>query len=100
MEYELSVSNKPNKKLMVSFINPATKRLNTIHFGAENYSDFLQSQDEERKRLYRIRHQNDKIDDLSFAGCWSWWLLWNKLTLKESIKSMEKKFGIKINLVY
>ena len=94
MEYELSVSDKPKKKLMVTFINPDSKRLNTIHFGAYPYSDFLQSQDEERKRLYRLRHADDKIDDLTKAGAWSWHLLWNKNTLRKSIKDMEKKFNI------
>ena len=96
MEYELAVSDRPDKKFMVYFINPDTNRLKTIHFGAEPYSDFLQSQDEERKRLYRIRHADDKINDLTKSGAWSWYLLWNKSTLSKSIKNMEKKFNITI----
>ena len=33
-------------------------------------------------------------NDLTAAGAWSKKLLWNKPTLRESIKSMESKFNI------
>lgn len=32
--------------------------------------------DPERRRLYRIRHKNDNIDDPNYAGFWSWNYLW------------------------
>jgi hypothetical protein len=45
--------------------------------------------DEERKKKYKLRHQNDMINDITKAGAYSWFLLWNKPTLNESIKDME-----------
>ena len=99
IEYFLSTSSNPDKKYMVQFLNPSTNNFNTIHFGQNGYDDFILSNNLERKRLYKIRHRNDKINDLSFAGCWSWWLLWNKPTLYDSILDMEWFFSITITLI-
>ena len=69
-----------------------------VSFGDRNYSDFTQHKDEERKRNYISRHGsgNQNWNDLTTAGAWSRWLLWNKPTIRESIKSMEQKFNINI----
>ena len=48
-------------------------------------------------KIYKLRHANDNINDLSYAGAWSMHLLWNKKSLEESIKDMEKRFKININ---
>ena len=64
-------------------------------FGAKGYSDFTQHKDNERKQRYIDRHRkNENWNDLKTAGAWSKGILWNKPTLKESIKSMESKFNI------
>ena len=90
------------KKFMVKYENETTGKTNTIHFGAKNYDDFTITNDEERKRLYKLRHVNDKIDNLKYAGSWSYHLLWNKKTIEASINDMMKRFNIKItnNLIY
>ena len=46
------------------------------------------------KELYKKRHHRDKIHDPMTAGALSWWLLWNKKTLKDSIEDYEDRFGI------
>ena len=97
MNYYLYNSTNPNKKYMVKFWNEYTGRKNTIHFGANNMSDYTLNKDDRRKALYKLRHANDNINDLSYAGAWSWWLLWNNKTLEESIHDMEKRFKITIN---
>ena len=94
--YYLYKSTNPKKKYMVKFINQATNKINTIHFGAYSYDDYTITNNDERKRLYSKRHINDNITDLNFAGCWSMNLLWNKKTLEESIHDMEKRFKITI----
>ena len=96
--FRLSVSTRNDKKYMVSFISSSTGNINTLHFGAKGYGDFTLTHDKERKRLYKLRHKNDNINDLYSAGCWSWWLLWNKPTLTQSIQDMEENF--KINIFY
>ena len=95
-KYYLYPSNLKTKKYTVKFINEQTGRNNTIHFGAAGMSDYTIHKDNNRKALYINRHINDNINDLSYAGCWSWWLLWNKKTLEESIHDMEKRFKITI----
>ena len=93
--YLYNAINHKNK-YSVQFINQKTRRLNTIHFGAKNYDDFRLTNNEDQKRLYQLRHASDNINDLSYSGCWSWHMLWNKKTLEESIKNMEKRFDINI----
>ena len=95
--YYLYKSTNPKKKYMAKFINQATNKINTIHFGAYSYDDYTITNNDERKRLYIKRHANDNINDLSYAGAWSMHVLWNKKSLEESIKDMEKRFKININ---
>ena len=96
MDYYLYKSSNPIKKYTIKFINEITKRVNTIHFGAAGMSDYTLHNDNRRKELYQARHKNDNINDLNYAGCWSWWLLWNKTTLDASIRDMERRFKINI----
>ena len=100
LEYTLSESDKKDKKYMVKFLNEYSGRINTIHFGSFGMSDYTISNDEKRKSLYKIRHSKDFVNDLNHAGAWSMNLLWNKKTILESIKDMEKRFRIKIVLKF
>jgi len=99
MTYILSNSSKPEKKLMVKFLNDKTGNINTVHFGATGYDDYTITKNDAQKLLYQKRHADDYINDLNYAGAWSMNLLWNKKTLNASIKDMEKRFGIKITRV-
>tara|TARA_R110000868_G_scaffold58558_1_gene180758 strand:- start:399 stop:710 length:312 start_codon:yes stop_codon:yes gene_type:complete len=96
MNYYLYKSNDNKHKLKVVFKNEITKRENTIRFGQYGASDYLLTNDDERKRLYRERHYNDNILDLNYPGSWSYWILWNKKNIDDSILNMEKKFNINI----
>jgi hypothetical protein len=91
--YILLKSNKLHKKYDV--INENGK---TISFGDNRYSDFTKHKDDTRRELYIKRHENEDWTDLNKAGTWSKYILWNKPTLKESIKDMEKQFNISIVL--
>ena len=90
-EVVLKKSSNPDKKY------DAFVEGKKVSFGAKGYSDFTQHKDNERKQRYLDRHhKNENWNDLTTAGAWSKNLLWNKPTLKESIKSMESKFNIDI----
>ena len=106
---KLKKSNKAGKKWMVEFVNPKTKKENTIHFGAAGMRDFtLISQKgnkfyipdatkrEDVRSNYRRRHSKDPISNPYTAGALSYHLLWNKPTLGASIKAFEKRFNINI----
>ena len=59
--------------------------------------DYTQHKDEERKKNYIARHKpNQNWNDLTTAGAWSRWLTWEKKTIPEAIKNMERKFNIDI----
>ena len=94
--YYLYESNKLNKKYMVKFINEDTGRLNTLHFGDNRYDSYETHNDKYRKLAYERRHSKEDWNDLKTSGAWSKGLLWNKKSLDESIKDMEKQFNIKI----
>ena len=100
---ELHVSNKPNKKYYIQFINPKTDRLKKVYFGAikpngEPYEDFTTHKDEGRKALYLARHSGmgEDYTNIYSAGALAKYLLWNKPTLSASIKDTNERFNVKI----
>ena len=93
MDIVLKRSDKPDKKYMVKVDNK------TIHFGSKGMSDFTKNKDPERKNRYIARHkkrENWTKSGIKSAGFWSKHILWNKPTIRESIKNTENRFNIKI----
>lgn len=85
-------SQRKDKKLTATFkINNKKK---TVHFGQKNASDYTIHKDSERKKRYQARHINDNIDKPLSAGALSWFILWNKPTIRESITDYKKRFNI------
>jgi len=101
IEFYLEPSDKKTKKYMVSYINPKTKRVKTINFGAKGMSDYTIHKDKKRKERYIKRHSGmgEDWNDPFTSGFFSRWLLWHKPSLKGSIKDTEKRFNIKIHLI-
>ena len=94
-EYLISASESPKKKYDV--VTPECK---VIRFGDSQYEDYTTHKDKARKELYLARHKSrENWEDLNKAGTWSRYLLWNKPTLKGSIRDMEQKFKIKISYI-
>ena len=92
MKYLLTIAENPKKRYMV--ITPENK---AIQFGDPDYENYTIHKDDDRKIAYLKRHKTrEDWSDLNSAGMWSAWLLWNKRTIGESIKDIEKSFGIKI----
>jgi hypothetical protein len=86
-------SNKYDKKLMAYFIINDKQKI--IHFGQKYASDYLHHHDIKRRNRYIFRHIKDiKTGDPSRAGYLSLYILWNKLTLKESINDYKKRLNI------
>lgn len=75
----------------------------TISFGSSGYEDFTIHGDEYRRQRYIDRHsarENWTKTGIKTAGFWSRWLLWNKKTLNASIKDIEKKFNVHIEILH
>lgn len=97
MFIELSKSTRKIKKWSVTI-----NKNQTIHFGAKGYSDYTLHKDKQRMERYIQRHksrENWKKSGIYTAGFWARWILWNKPSLKSSIKDTEERFNIKIKRV-
>jgi hypothetical protein len=98
MKAILKDSTRKNKKYMIMLTDGFSNK--TIHFGQKGLSDYTKHKDEKRKSNYITKHKSN--DDwaksgIYSAGFWSRHLTWNKSTINESIKDIEKNFDIIIN---
>lgn len=106
MSYYLYKSPRAEKKWMI--ITPSGKR---VHFGAEGMSDYTKHHDHARMLRYVRRHggtvsngrpsatsrkENWTKSGMGTPGFWSRWLTWNKPSLADSIRDIERRFKVKI----
>lgn len=71
------------------------KKEKVVSFGSKNASDYTKHKDDERKRLYLLRHEkNEDWNDPITPGALSRWILWNKKTLKASIDDFKNRFNL------
>ena len=92
LKYYPYKSDKPEKKYYI--ITESGKK---IYFGQAGASDFTQHKDEARKQRYINRHrknENRNKSGIDTAGFWSFWLLWNKPTIKASYGDIKKRFPV------
>ena len=87
-------SLKPEKKWDAVFVKDDGKE-KVVSFGAAGMSDFTLHHDEERKERYLNRHRkNEHWDKPDTPGALSRYILWNKKTLKASLRDYKKRFGV------
>ena len=109
LHWTLKNSTRKNEKYMIvssKFLNKKYfKGLQKIHFGAKDFEDYTTHKDIKRKERYLKRHNAIKLKDGTKAvdnilsPAWlSRWILWNKPTIQQSLKDIEKRFGIRIIL--
>lgn len=70
-----------------------------VDFGATGYSNYTIHKDKVRMKLYLGRHrkrENWTKSGIKTAGFWARWILWNKPSLRASIRNVEKRFNLKI----
>jgi len=90
----LKKSKKSSKKYDAVF-ETEEGREKTISFGAAGMSDFTIHKDEARKERYLNRHKkNENWEKPDTPGALSRWILWNKKTLKASLKDYKNKFNL------
>ena len=89
-QFHIMKSSRKNKKYMAMF-----KDGKVVHFGDTRYEDFTVHKDEERKRLYLLRHKkNEDWNNPYSAGSLSRYILWNKLTINDSVEDFKKRFNL------
>jgi hypothetical protein len=95
MKVIIKPSTRKDKKLMSIFYDKENNKIKTVHFGQKGYSDYTIHKDDKRKERYLNRHKkNEKWNDYMTPGSLSRYILWNKKTLKESIKDYKKRFKL------
>ena len=89
----LDKSNKPNKKLVITFSEPNL----TIHFGSKNSSTFLDHYDKTKRSNYLKRHKVNENWDKVNAGSLSAYILWGSSTdMYTNLLNYLDKFNIDI----
>jgi hypothetical protein len=87
---EVKKSTRKDKKYMAVFDDGTS-----THFGSAGMDDYTITKDKEQRERYRTRHKKDlETKDPTRAGYLSYYLLWNKPTLKESIANYKKRFNL------
>ena len=96
----LTESNRKNKKYKIVFYNIDSFNRITSHFGSKNSETFLDHKDESKKKNYIKRHAPNESKIWFDKTKWfapaslSVRLLWNKPTLKESLKEYKKHYNL------
>ena len=94
MKVVIKPSTNAKKKYMAVFTDKDGKT-KTTHFGSAGMSDYTKNKDDKRKSAYLARHKkNENWNKYETAGALSRWILWNKTSLTESIKSYKNKFNL------
>jgi hypothetical protein len=87
-------SERKGKKWVATFLDDNGKYKHT-HFGSAGMDDYTLTGDVTARHRYWLRHHKDlRTNNPTRAGYLSFYLLWNKPTLKESIKFYKKKFNL------
>lgn len=70
-------------------------KLKKVNFGDKRYENYTVHKNDERKRLYLLRHRaNEDWDNPMSKGSLSRWILWNMPSLEDSIKDFKKRFKL------
>jgi hypothetical protein len=87
-------SHKPEKKFDAVFEKEG--RTKVVPFGQRGYSDFTKHKDVTRRARYLNRHSGmgEHWDRPDTPGALSRWILWNKPTLKGSIRDFKRRFKV------
>lgn len=88
-------SHRPEKKFDAVFVKSDGREIVTP-FGQRGYSDFTKHKDETRRARYLRRHKGmgENWNDPTTPGSLARWVLWNKPTLRGSIKDFKQKFHL------
>jgi hypothetical protein len=88
-------SHKPEKKWDAVF-EKDNGREKIVPFGARGMSDFTKHKDTQRKKRYIQRHSGmgEHWSRPDTPGALSRWILWNKKSLKASLKDFKRRFKV------
>ena len=83
---EISRSSRKDKRFKAEFGG------RTVHFGSKSGSTFVDHKDEKKKAAWEARHRvNEDWADYDSAGALSKHLLWNKRSMKASVRDLNAR---------
>ena len=87
-------SHKKEKKWDAVFEKDGHEKV--VPFGQKGYSDFTKHKNKTRKQRYLNRHSGmgEHWNKPDTPGALSRWILWNKPSLKGSLRDFRKRFNI------
>jgi hypothetical protein len=87
-------SHNPEKKWDAVFEKDGKEKV--VPFGQRGYSDFTKHKNTTRKARYIKRHSGmgEHWNKPDTPGALSRWILWNKPSLKGSLRDFRKRFNI------
>jgi hypothetical protein len=87
-------SHNPEKKWDAVFEKDGKEKV--VAFGARGYSDFTKHKNTTRKARYIKRHSGmgEHWNKPDTPGALSRWILWNKPSLKGSLRDFRKRFSL------
>jgi hypothetical protein len=86
MKIEISQSNRKDKRLQAKFQDK------TVHFGARGGETFVDHGDHAKKEAWIARHEaRENWEDLQTAGALAKHVLWNKRSIAESIRDLNRR---------
>jgi len=71
------------------------KKVRTVRFGADGYTDYTRGATDEQRKAYRARHAGDNLTDKFSPGALSMYVLWSSKSLSQGIKNYKSKFNLK-----
>ena len=91
-----TAKNKKWKAVFSQYVDGKMKKLKVVQFGSKGMDDYTITGDKLQRTRYLNRHRKrENWNDPMTAGALSRWILWNKPTLKGSIKDFKKRFNLK-----
>ena len=86
MNVQISDSNRKDKRLQAKFDDK------TVHFGARGGETFVDHGDQAKKEAWIARHKaRENWADLQTAGALAKHVLWNKRSIAESIRDLNRR---------
>lgn len=87
-------SHRPEKKFDAVFESDGRQKV--VPFGQRGYSDFTKHKNVTRRARYLNRHSGmgEHWNKPDTPGALSRWILWNKPTLRASIRDFKRRFKV------
>ena len=94
MRVVITKDTSSGKKMRAIFYD-GEKKVRTVRFGADGYTDRTRGATDEQQKAYKSRHAGDNLTDKFSPGALSMFVLWSSKSLSQGIKNYKSRFNLK-----